>query len=135
MFVAEFFCAVVVALVLTGLLSAGGRRYGRGIGALTFFVIILLAGWSGGLWLKPLGPAVNGVYVTPYIISGVVAAFFLAALVPARRKNNGEHARNKEAAAERIINTLVWLLVVIFCLAILLAYTLPGIFTLQNSVS
>jgi hypothetical protein len=56
MFIPEALIAAIVSLVLSGLFVLVTRRGGRRTGLLWLFLILFLASWAGGVWLKPFGP-------------------------------------------------------------------------------
>jgi hypothetical protein len=58
----QILTAVVLAAVLTVIVTVVFRRHRHTVDAVVFFFVIFLATWGGGLWLRPYGPSVYGVY-------------------------------------------------------------------------
>lgn len=70
--------------------------------ALFLFLVLFLAAWAGGVWVRPSGPRLLGVAFIPFFLAGgVVALLLLAAATPTRRPRNAEEEqeRAEEAAA------------------------------------
>jgi hypothetical protein len=75
----HFAVAFFVALVLSLIFVRGLRRGGPWSSFLAFFIIIFLASWAGGLWMRPLGAALWGVYWLPFLLVGLIFALVIAA--------------------------------------------------------
>jgi hypothetical protein len=98
MLIAELLIALVFGIILAALLTYPLRREGPGpVGGLVFFFLLLfLAIWAGGRWLRPAGPPVYGVSWLGFLFVGILVALILAAAVPPRRPP----VRPAEPAAE-----------------------------------
>jgi hypothetical protein len=129
MFLAELAFAVFVAAMLTAIFVAGFRRAGPWMSGLWFFLIVLLAAWVGGVWARPVGPAVWGVYWVPFLWIGLLVALLLAAATPGRRPRSrrepAERAERRESAAtagDTVLSWFFWGLLVGLILALVLYY-------------
>jgi hypothetical protein len=82
--VAEFFVALIVALLVSVLFGYALRRRIPRKGFFWFFLILLLATWAGGMWIGPFGPSFRGIFWLPFVLVAVVVGAFLAAIAPRR---------------------------------------------------
>jgi hypothetical protein len=55
----EFLAALTVALLVCALFALAIRSSVRRTGFGWFFLIVLLATWAGGVWLRPFGPSLK----------------------------------------------------------------------------
>ena len=81
---AEFFVALIVALLVSILFGYALRRRIPRKGFFWFFLILLLATWAGGMWIGPFGPSFRGIFWLPFVLVAVVVGAFLAAIAPRR---------------------------------------------------
>ena len=81
---AEFFVALIVALLVSVLFGYALRRRIPRKGFFWFFLILLLATWAGGMWIGPFGPSFRGIFWLPFVLVAVVVGAFLAAVAPRR---------------------------------------------------
>ncbi|MCG6983050.1 MAG: hypothetical protein LJE88_16745 [Deltaproteobacteria bacterium] len=81
---AEFFVALIVALLVSVLFGYALRRRIPRKGFFWFFLILLLATWAGGMWIGPFGPSFRGIFWLPFVLVAVVVGAFLAAIAPRR---------------------------------------------------
>ncbi len=133
----DFLAALLVALVLTGLFIAVFRRGGPWSLYVAFFVVVLLAAWTGGVWSWPAGPAFYGVHWVPFLAIGTLVA--LGALLICSRthpqppmsgsarsldaESGGAHAG---AVAAVTLTWFLWLVLIGLMLAIFLGYVWGG---------
>jgi peptidoglycan/LPS O-acetylase OafA/YrhL len=82
--VIDVLIAIGVAIVLTAIFVAVYGSTGPWPSFWIFFVIVLLAALAGGLWARPFGPAVWGVYWAPFLVFGLIIALVIAAAAPPR---------------------------------------------------
>lgn len=80
--IVEILIALVFAILLTVVLSAGFGRKGPWSSIVTFFLVVFLATWTLGIWFVPFGPIVFGVAWVPFLIGALVVALILSASVP-----------------------------------------------------
>lgn len=122
MFWTAMFLALLIAFALSVMLAGVVRwRHPAASGfwpALLFaFLVLFLAAWAGGLWLKPVGPEVLGAPWVPYVVVGVIVALLLLALAAPSRASGGA-ARAVDDAEETAVVGAVFS---IFFYALLLA--------------
>ncbi|MDA8165367.1 MAG: hypothetical protein M0017_10110 [Desulfobacteraceae bacterium] len=94
MIIPGFFFSLVIALVLSLLFAWLIRRRGPRAGFFWFFILIFLATWAVGIWARPFGPSLWGVYWLTFVIVGVIVA--LLATLYALRQTPDEPFRSVE---------------------------------------
>ena len=117
------FLGLLLALMLTYPLNRGGP--GPLGGLLFFFLMLFVAIWAGGIWLRPVGPPVGGVSWLGFVAVAVALALILAALTPARRPPPVPPASNEARSAEVAALTLsifFWIAMVALLFVIALHY-------------
>lgn len=129
MFLAEILFAIGIALVLTAIFSAAFGSTGPWPSFWVFFGIVLLVAWAAGLWARPFGPALWGVYWLPFVVFGLIAALVIAAATPPSPDvppdvPDRPLPANDVAATEAsiAISVFVWILVAILLIAIVAGY-------------
>ncbi len=78
--------ALIVSLVLNVLLNRRGPR----IGFFFFFLMLFLIIYAGGMWVKPFGPTLFGVFWVPILLVGILAGLFYYQSVPPPPPHNRE---------------------------------------------
>lgn len=73
----QILTAVVLAAVLTVIVSVVFRRHRHTVDAVVLFVAIFLATRGGGLWLRPFGPGVYGVYWFSVLVVALIVSLML----------------------------------------------------------
>ncbi|MEJ2105112.1 MAG: hypothetical protein P8X47_11120 [Ignavibacteriaceae bacterium] len=125
--------AIIVALTLTALFYFIIRRSGLLGNVFLFFLIVFLGAWAGGLWLRPIGPPINGFYWINYLITGFLLALLLAAIgspdsSSERKKVEFEAEENKviekRTREPKRFDLLLTSLVLLLIIVILLGYTI-----------
>jgi hypothetical protein len=127
MLIAEFFIALIIAILLAVFFAAvlGWKRPGRsGIGpALVFlFLLLFLTTWAVGSWIQPFGPMLWGAYWLPYLFVGLIFALFIVSLIPPPRSSRRPPLSREESETETALGGFLWILVVIFVVAIIVHY-------------
>ncbi len=126
MFLWHFLLVIILALIITNLLVGSGRRFGPGEGILSFFFMILLFAWAGGLWITPFGPVLMGTYWMPFVVMGLLFALLLAAVIPPREqpsvKISDEESMNAYVASVAVLSIFFWIFIIILISAIIVAY-------------
>ncbi len=136
MFIWDFLFALVIAVILTAVFAAGFKRTGPWQGIWAFFFIILLASWAGGVWIRPFGPPLFGVFWFPFLITGILFAIILAAAVPESKeekemKSAGDLpkepqeeqiAENRAAAA---LGIFFWIILIFLVFSVIAGYITP----------
>lgn len=131
MFVTAFGVALIVTAVLALLFiplltrrwrgDREGLARGEGWAALLFFVLVFLASWAGGLWVRPVGPVFWGVSWLGFVLVGLAMALLLTSLSPYHGGRTPAGPRAFEAAPLRVWSgsgAAFWLLVALLIAAI-----------------
>jgi hypothetical protein len=84
MLLKELLTALVIALMVNLGLVLISRRDGRRTGVVYLFLIIFLATWAGGAWIRPFGPPIGHVHWLGFLIIGLFVALLLALFLPQR---------------------------------------------------
>lgn len=133
--ISDFLVALFVALIIGGLFVWFTRRSGPVNGPAWLFLLILLATWAGGIWLKPFGPVVLGVHWFTFIIAGVIVVLLLSVSRGFRTRPGprGRHEtldmlerieedKARKRAAYLSLGVMFWFLLVVLVTVILLRY-------------
>jgi len=125
--------ALLAALILTWLfyILSGGRKSKR-LGLLWVFLILVLAAWSGGVWMKPIGPAWYGIHWLGFLMVGLIVCLILIIANPGRPPRGREDTlellesikeeREIEKATYLTVSIFFWVLLLLLILMILLRY-------------
>ncbi len=127
-FLYEFLFALVVGLILTTIFSVLVNKTRRWRTILMFFVILFLATWAGGIWIKPFGPALLGIYWLPFVVVGLIFALILTMLLPNRPPKTSKEAETKAESmviADKLFKFFIWLLFIVLVASIIVAYVSP----------
>ncbi|MDY6827682.1 MAG: hypothetical protein SVV67_11095 [Bacillota bacterium] len=127
--------ALIISVFMTWLfcLATGagdGKR--RKIGLFWIFVILIFTTWAGGVWIKPIGPALCGIHWLSFLLTGSVVTLILIIAIP-RTAPRGRHEtidmlesieqkREVKQAAYFTLSLFFWVLLFLLILAILLRY-------------
>lgn len=134
MVILGFFVSLIIAVLLTGLYMLVTRRAGRRIGLIWLFLIIFLATWAGGIWLKPFGPTLWGIHWLAFLLVGLVVVLFLVMVIP-RKAPRGRHEtldmlerieqeKELEEVAYITLSIFFWILLTVLVIAIILRYAM-----------
>ena len=134
MVIPEFFASFIMAVILTGLYMFMTREAGQRTGLIWLFLIIFLAIWAGGIWLRPFGPTVWGIHWIVFLSVGLIIVLFLFILIP-RKAPRGRHETldmldriEEEKKLEKVtyitLSVFLWVLLSVLVIAILLHYTI-----------
>ena len=147
MLFAEFLLVLLLALVVTALFSFSEARY-RWPDLMALFIVLLLGTWALGVWFRPIGRPVGGVYWASFLIA--ISAITLLLLLtigkvgprpgwPERRAGRGAveyrqltpaeeklEEEKAEAEAAASLGTVFWVVVVLALVALLAHYAFPG---------
>jgi uncharacterized membrane protein len=126
MFITELFASILFAVMASLLSLYLLRRSGYKMAFSWLFLLMLLATWAGGLWISPVGPAVEGVVWLPFAIAGVLVVLFLLAFMRPRRPHGRKDTielleREKQNKDLQKITTISLNLFFYFLLFLLLA--------------
>ena len=121
--------SLVVALVLSYILSLLLRRRGPRGGFFFFFLMLFLITFAGALWIRPFGPSLYGVFWLPTILVCLVAGLFLYQAAPRHPPHNREETlqmleeKQTQHQLEEVtyvtLNVLFWLIISLLILSIL----------------
>jgi hypothetical protein len=124
MFLLEILTALVIGAMFTLLFGAlFGRRDGMP-GFLLVFGLFFLFAWSGGLWLRPWGPPLWGVYWLPSIVVTLLI-FLVFGSFSQRAPRSRREAREQVAASQAAttaVGVLFWVLLFALVISIVVAY-------------
>ena len=70
--------ALVVAFILSAVFAATTKRGNKKTGLIWLFLIIFLATWAGGIWIRPFGPRMLGIHWLGFLLIGMIVALFLS---------------------------------------------------------
>ena len=128
MILIDILFAIIAASIFTILFSVVIGRRGPWESNLLFFFLVFLGAWAGGLWLKPIEPAVNGLYLINYLIAGFILALLIAATGPMAERNKRQKVELKtdeelqEEKKSKRIDVLLSLLIFLLILIIISGY-------------
>jgi hypothetical protein len=122
----EILVALFLAVtVIWGVMTAAGERGGWDVWPvfLLFFFLI----WGGGLWFKPVGPPVFGVYWLPFVLVALIIGLFWAAVPPPpkrpRVRTTVVDAEERDTAMTVAgLGLLFWLLLTVVSIAAFVRY-------------
>ena len=134
MFLLELFAALTVAFVLSALFALATRKQGLRKGLFLLFLILFLATWAGGVWMKPFGPVLWGIHWLTFLLVGAVVALILA-VAQSKSEPHGrqetiemlermKQEREVEKAVWVTLTIFFWVLVLILLSAIVIRYLL-----------
>jgi hypothetical protein len=134
MLIYEAIAAFVTALIVSALFMLLTRRRRRRAGLIWLFLILFLATWSGGVWIKPIGPSLWGIHWLNFFLVAVVVALIMAAfsyqkppmgrqetLAMLERMEEGEMLQE---ATYVTLSLFVWLLLIALVVAVVVRYLL-----------
>ncbi len=134
MVVPEFFVSLVMAVCLTCLYILLTRGDGRRTGLIWLFLILFLATWAGGIWIRPFGPTLWGVHWLTFVLAGLFIFLFFIITAP-RKAPRGrrdtldmleriEREKEMEKAAYITLGIFFWILLFVLLIAIILHYVI-----------
>jgi len=145
-FLADFLFVLLLALLFTGLFAfATGVSMPRP-SLVWLFATLFLGTWALGVWFRPIGPPMRGVYWASFLAAIVVVSLLLVVSASAprlpRRKSReelkgvelrpitpAEEQVEKERAQQQAtasLGFLFWLLTAVAVAALLVHYVFPG---------
>jgi hypothetical protein len=126
MFLLEVVFALTAGIIFAVILSVLLRRTQSLSALLSFFTLIFLSAWAGGIWLRPYGPSFKSVHWLPFFVSGAIVSLIIAILVPPRSSRGKREVISlgkSERIAGSILSIFFWVLTVLLSIFILLGYT------------
>lgn len=124
MILGDILLALILGFLFAALFGAFGRNKRDMPGIVPVFILFFLFAWAGGLWLRPIGPPVFGLYWVPGLILVVLIFLLLAAIIrgPTRTPADVEEKVAVENATAAVIGITFWFLIGLLLLAILAGY-------------
>jgi len=128
----QFVMALVVAFVLSGVFALATGRGSKRTGLFWLFLIIFMATWAGGVWLRPFGPTLWGIHWVTFFLVGLIFALILAVFSPGRPPR-GRHETldmleriEQEKEIEQFtyitLNIFFWVLLLVLVVVIFIHY-------------
>jgi hypothetical protein len=134
MFILEVIFAACISLLLSGLFVLVTRNRSGKTGSLRLFLIIFLATWAGGIWLKPFGPSLWGIHWLGFLVAGLFVLIILVITTPNRAPKGRREtldilekvARNRELdqITYLTLGVFFWILLAFLIIAIISRYIL-----------
>jgi hypothetical protein len=132
-FIIELVFSLISGILFTFLIFLYGKHR-RPVVLITYFTMLFLLIWAGGIWLRPAGPLLWGVSFINFLIVGLVATLLILAFSPppedgavlrkeSANAGRGESLRRKRAIPARSL--LAGIIGVILIAIIVIGYSLP----------
>jgi cytochrome c biogenesis protein ResB len=90
-------------------------------------LVIFLATWGGGLWLRPYGPTLYGVYWFPFLVVALVVSLILITFIPRQPPHSTSEAMEqieRRRTLESMFSVFLIVLIVVLVLAVVFGYVL-----------
>ena len=128
----EFAISFVIALALSigFVLLIRNRRRRQGFWWL--FLLIWMATWAGGVWLRPFGPTIGGFRWFQFLTAGLVFVGLIALFIPKRPPHGRIETLEKlvemrqgkalEQATYVTLGALFWIILAVLIIAIIVRY-------------
>jgi hypothetical protein len=128
MFILEVIFAACISLLLRGLFVLVTRNRNGKTGSLWLFLVIFLATWAGGIWLKAFGPSLWGVHWLGFLVAGLFVSIILVITMPNRAPKGRRETLDilEKVARNRELNQITYLTLGVF-FWILLAFLIIAI--------
>lgn len=147
MFLIEFVFVFLLALVATMLFALTKDSRTPWPELVWLFMILMLATWGLGVWLRPIGPAIRGFHWGPFVAAIVVVILLLLAAIsgprPVHRKRREElkgveirpmtpveeklEQEQAERNVARCFGVVFWVLIAVAVAVLLVHYTFRGL--------
>jgi hypothetical protein len=134
MFLKELLTALIIALMVSLIFALMSRRGGWRTGFVYLFLIVFMATWACGVWIRPFGPPIGDVYWLGFLIAGLIVALLLALFLPQRPPRGRQEtldALEQMAAAKRVeevtyvtLGVMFWLVLFLFLCIVVLRYVI-----------
>ncbi len=126
MVVGDILLALILGIIFALIYSVAFRSRAGKLGSAFVFLLFFLIAWAGGLWIRPFGPTVLGVYWLPGLLLVTLLLLLLISLAtdttPPRKKSSAEIAT--ERAAITAVGMAFWVLVLFLIGVIMSGYLL-----------
>jgi hypothetical protein len=131
----QFVFSLVIALSISFILSLFLSRERPRTGFFFFFLILFLVTLAGGLWVRPFGPSLFGVFWVPIILVGLVSGLFLYQSAPRHPPHNRKETiqlleeeqqyRQLEKITYVSVDFIFWLIIVLLVVAVIYRFIWP----------
>jgi len=133
MFLVDLIASVIFAILASMLSVHMLRRSGYKMAFFWLFMLVLLATWAGGVWISPVGPDIGGIFLLPFVISGILIVLVLLAFTARGHKPQGRHEtialierekqkRDLQKITTISLNLFFYFLLILLVLAIVARY-------------
>lgn len=136
MIVKELLTALLIAILMVALFLLLVRRSGTRYDKVWLFLIVFGATWAGGVWIRPFGPPLAGVYWLTFVLAGIIAVGLIGLFIPRRPPHGRQETLEKleqvkqskelQQVTTMTLGVLFWLVLSIFVLAIVFRYVIPA---------
>jgi hypothetical protein len=134
MVLVDWVFSLIIAGLVTLLYVSITRKAERKRGLFWLFLLIFLATWAGGIWLKPFGPTLWGVHWLAFVLIGTIVALIVAVTSPSRGPRGRqetidmleriEEEKKLEKVTYVVLGALFWVLFLVLVSAIVARYAL-----------
>lgn len=88
MLLIEMGTALLITVLIGSIAAWMLIRTGGGFDVPSLFILIFLCAWAGGVWLRPFGPTLIGVFWMPFMLAGLTIAAIVLFVAPKRPPKN-----------------------------------------------
>lgn len=128
----ELLSALIVALILSIFFAFFVRKRGPRKGFFWLFLLIFLMTWAVGIWIRPFGPSLKGIYWMPFLLTGLLFLLLMSVTSPlpppmGRHEtldmlDQMETDRKMEKLAYISLNMFFWILLFALIILIVVRY-------------
>jgi hypothetical protein len=132
-FVLEILFALIFGLVFTLIIFSLGRRW-RPVDFIIYFLILFLFIWGAGIWMRPIGPPLWGVFFLDFLFVGIIVSLFIIVFIPERRpryftrketlEEVEKEARRRETGVPAVLTGMI---IAALVLIIIFGYIVPRV--------
>jgi hypothetical protein len=132
MILKEFLVSLAVALLICVVFVLLTRSNIRQTGFGWFFLLILIATWAGGIWLKPFGPSWGKIHWLQFLIAGLLVALLFAMFAPFKAPRGRHetldqlqdiaHQKELQKVTYVTLGIVFWVVLIILITAIAIRY-------------
>jgi hypothetical protein len=125
MIIADIILAFILALFFAVIFNVAMRSRQRALPIAFIFILFFLFAWAGGLWIRPLGPPVFGVYWIPSLVATILIFLVLISFAQDETKKKGAasaEASGSNAAVTAAVGLTLWILFAGLIAVIVVAY-------------
>lgn len=122
MFLTDLVLVLVISIVFTAAFAMGFRKLNFQFRMIFLFLILFLSTWAGGIWVKPIGPAVFSENFFSFLIVGFIMGMLLTAFLPPGNfeSMNKEKQGDVQVESCRIVTVDILYLILVIVLSALI---------------